>query len=64
MLCCARSQWLAASVLFCLAGIFRSNGVLLSGFILWGRMVQPVLDAKMVRLSTFHWHGSYLIILA
>ena len=51
MLCCARSQWLAASVLFALAGMFRSNGVLLSGFVLWGLNIQPILDGKRVRVT-------------
>jgi len=63
MLCCARSQWLAASILFALAGAFRSNGILLSGFILWGLMIQPILDGKRVRLSSLSSETTYTNIL-
>lgn len=48
MLACARSQWGTASVYFCLAGAFRSNGILLSGFILWGLLVEPFVTRKTV----------------
>ena len=48
MLACTRSQWVMASVYFCLAGSFRSNGILLSGFILWGLLVEPFLRNKTV----------------
>ncbi|KAG1810798.1 glycosyltransferase family 76 protein [Suillus variegatus] len=46
MLACARSQWAAASVCFALASMFRSNGILLSGFILWGMLVAPFLTGQ------------------
>ncbi|KIK95235.1 glycosyltransferase family 76 protein [Paxillus rubicundulus Ve08.2h10] len=46
MLACARSQWLSASVWFTLASAFRSNGILLSGFIVWNMLVAPYLSAR------------------
>ena len=48
MLACTRSQWALASVYFCLAGTFRSNGILLSGFILWGVLVEPFVRGRTV----------------
>ncbi|KAG9318884.1 hypothetical protein JVU11DRAFT_993 [Chiua virens] len=41
MWACARSQWFVASVWFALASAFRSNGIFLSGFLLWGMLVAP-----------------------
>lgn len=52
MLACAESQWAFASFYFCLAGVFRSNGILLSGFILWGMLVEPVVNARKVSRTT------------
>ncbi|KAG2072328.1 glycosyltransferase family 76 protein [Suillus decipiens] len=46
MLACARSHWAAASICFALASMFRSNGILLSGFILWGMLVAPFLTGR------------------
>jgi phosphatidylinositol glycan class V len=46
MLACACSQWTAASVCFTLASFFRSNGMLLSGFIVWGMLVSPLLTGR------------------
>jgi Gpi18-like mannosyltransferase len=54
MLSCARSQWFYASVYFALAGTFRSTGILLGGFILWGLIIDPFLHRKHVRL----WYPS------
>ncbi|KAF9467247.1 GPI mannosyltransferase 2 [Collybia nuda] len=48
MLYCARRSWARAAVAFALAGAFRSNGVLLGGFILWGLVLQPFLDTKRI----------------
>lgn len=48
MLHCARTQWFSASVCFALASAFRSNGILLGGFVVWGMLVQPFLDRKRV----------------
>jgi GPI mannosyltransferase 2 len=55
MLSCARSQWLAASIYFALAATFRSNGILLSGFILWGLIIDPFLHHKRVRFRILHF---------
>ncbi|KAG0708332.1 glycosyltransferase family 76 protein [Suillus ampliporus] len=46
MLACARSQWAAASISFALASMFRSNGIFLSGFILWGMLITPFLTGR------------------
>ncbi|KIJ68918.1 glycosyltransferase family 76 protein [Hydnomerulius pinastri MD-312] len=46
MLACARSQWLFASVCFAIASSFRSNGIFLCGFIVWGMLVTPFLSAR------------------
>ncbi|CAK5281375.1 unnamed protein product [Mycena citricolor] len=46
MLCCARAQYLGAALLFTLAACFRSNGFLLSGFIIWDLVAAPVLTYK------------------
>ncbi|KAG1724094.1 glycosyltransferase family 76 protein [Suillus paluster] len=46
MLACARSQWIAASICFALASMFRSNGIFLSGFILWGMLITPFLTGR------------------
>ncbi|KAF8917812.1 GPI mannosyltransferase 2 [Mucidula mucida] len=51
MLHCQRKQFVAATVLFTLAGFFRSNSVLLAGFILWGMIVAPFLANTPIRLS-------------
>lgn len=46
MLACARSKWAAASICFALASMFRSNGIFLSGFILWGMLIAPFLAGQ------------------
>ena len=46
MWACARSRWFCASVWFALASTFRSNGIFLSGFIMWGMLVTPYLSAR------------------
>ncbi|KAI6098965.1 glycosyltransferase family 76 protein [Pisolithus croceorrhizus] len=46
MLACARSQWLRASLYFAVAGVFRSNAVLLCGFIMWDMLVAPLLSGR------------------
>ena len=48
MLACTKCQWARASAYFCLAGAFRSNGILLSGFILWGLLVEPFVRERTV----------------
>ncbi|OJT06583.1 GPI mannosyltransferase 2 [Trametes pubescens] len=51
MLCCAKKQWLWATFCFMLASAFRSNGILLSGFILWGLVVEPLLESSKIRVG-------------
>ncbi|KAI6038483.1 glycosyltransferase family 76 protein, partial [Pisolithus marmoratus] len=51
MLACVRSEWLLASLCFATAGVFRSNGVLLCGFILWDMLVVPILSGRKDSLS-------------
>jgi hypothetical protein len=48
MLCCTRKEWVRASVWFALACMFRSNGIFLSGYIVWGLVVQPILQGHWV----------------
>lgn len=43
MLFCARSQWFHATVAFAMASQFRSNGVMLAGYIVWGLVVGPLV---------------------
>ena len=50
MLHCARKEWLSAASVFAVACAFRSTGIFLSGFILWGMLVEPVLARHKVRL--------------
>ncbi|KAJ7782962.1 glycosyltransferase family 76 protein [Mycena metata] len=52
MLCCARSRYFAAAVAFTLAAVLRPNGFLLSGFIIWGLLVRPVLDREPLPLRS------------
>ena len=46
MLFCARKQWLYAAVAFALAGAFRSNGITLAGFLIWGLLIAPLLERR------------------
>ncbi|TFK25487.1 GPI mannosyltransferase 2 [Coprinopsis marcescibilis] len=43
MLFCAQEHWLLAALAFCAATMFRSNGLFLAGFIIWGILIQPHL---------------------
>ncbi|KAJ7727668.1 glycosyltransferase family 76 protein [Mycena maculata] len=52
MLYCAKSSYFTASIAFTLAAAFRSNGFLLSGFIIWGLLIQPFLQHRPIYLST------------
>lgn len=54
MLECTKSRWFLAACYFSLAGTFRSNGILLSGFIIWGLLVDPFLTRKQVSHLTSH----------
>jgi GPI mannosyltransferase 2 len=51
MLYAAQEKWLLASFYFACATSFRSNGILLSGYIAWGLVVQPYLTG--CRVSVF-----------
>ncbi|KAH7923928.1 glycosyltransferase family 76 protein [Leucogyrophana mollusca] len=46
MLACTRSRWLMASICFTFAGMFRSNGLTLCGFIVWGMLIEPFMDGR------------------
>lgn len=46
MLYCARSQWFLATISFTLAALFRSNGVMLCVYVLWGLFGVPLLQGK------------------
>ncbi|KAI1789903.1 mannosyltransferase [Ganoderma leucocontextum] len=51
MLYCARRQWLFGAFCFTVAATARSNGIFLCGFLLYGLVVEPVLDHRKVRPS-------------
>lgn len=53
MLLCTRAEWTLAAICFAIAGVFRSNAILLSGFILWGLSIEPVILHKKVAALTF-----------
>lgn len=46
MLACAQGRYQAASLAFTLTTVFRSNGVVLGGFILWDLVVEPVIVTR------------------
>ncbi|KAJ7497142.1 glycosyltransferase family 76 protein [Mycena latifolia] len=50
MLYCATERYFPAALAFTAAAAFRSNGFLLSGFIVWGLLVQPFLQRRPVSL--------------
>ncbi|TDL24179.1 glycosyltransferase family 76 protein [Rickenella mellea] len=51
MVQCVDKQWLRASLGFAVAGAFRSNGVFLGGFLIWGMLVDPILLRQKAKLS-------------
>ena len=53
MWACARSRWFSASVWFALASAFRSNGIFLSGFLMWGMLVEPYLSSRRDLVSVY-----------
>lgn len=53
MWACARARWFSASVWFALASAFRSNGIFLSGFIMWGMLVAPFLSDRKDLVSVY-----------
>lgn len=48
MLACAEEKWVRASTYFALAGMFRSNGMLLAIFIVWGMVVAPLFRLEVI----------------
>ncbi|KAL0956090.1 hypothetical protein HGRIS_002258 [Hohenbuehelia grisea] len=46
MLLATRERWLGAACCFAIAASFRSNGILLAGFILWGMLVEPFMRTR------------------
>ena len=40
----ARKQWNAAAISFIAASAFRSNGILLAGFLIWDMIVDPLVQ--------------------
>lgn len=59
MLYSAQKRWLMASLLFALAGMFRSNGVLLGGFLIWGMLVEPIITRRPVCVDTTIFSASH-----
>ncbi|KAJ7078921.1 glycosyltransferase family 76 protein [Mycena belliarum] len=53
MLYCATAHYLPAALAFTLAAAFRSNGFLLSGFIVWSMLVQPFLQHAHPRIDAW-----------
>ncbi|KAI0324191.1 mannosyltransferase [Cubamyces sp. BRFM 1775] len=45
---CAHKQWFFATCCFALASTFRSNGILIAGFVLWGLVVEPLLTHRKI----------------
>lgn len=43
MLFASKRRYYAASIMFTLATLFRSNGLILSGYIAWGLLLEPIL---------------------
>ncbi|KIP08294.1 glycosyltransferase family 76 protein, partial [Phlebiopsis gigantea 11061_1 CR5-6] len=48
MLCCARTEWLHATLFFAVASTFRANGLMLAGYVIWGMVVEPLLERARV----------------
>ncbi|KAH7108137.1 GPI mannosyltransferase 2 [Auriculariales sp. MPI-PUGE-AT-0066] len=62
MLFCVRKQYLAGSVAFTIAAAFRSNGMVLGGFIAWPTIVEPILETmSLYPLFTFKSIGMGLL---
>ncbi|KAI0740196.1 GPI mannosyltransferase 2 [Earliella scabrosa] len=51
MLHCARGNWFYAAVAFLTAGAFRSNGIFLCGFLIWGMIVEPLLARRKIHVG-------------
>ena len=46
MLACARKRYLFASLIFSLAAVFRSNGVMLALYVPWSLLIDPLLRSS------------------
>ncbi|TFK48040.1 mannosyltransferase [Heliocybe sulcata] len=64
MLASLRSRYLHAAAFFAVATTFRSNGVLLAGYIVWPVLVQPLLRHERPRLGTLGYAASLSLIVA
>lgn len=53
MLYCAQEEWLRATIMFFISGMFRSNGVMLAGFLVYGMMVDPFIRERKVNIAPF-----------
>ncbi|KAG5646289.1 hypothetical protein DXG03_003886 [Asterophora parasitica] len=50
MLFAARQSWLLATLCFTLAAAFRSNGIVLAGYLVWGLVAHPFLTHRNISL--------------
>ncbi len=48
MLFAERQRFSLAAMFFALATTFRANGILLSGYIIWGMIVLPLIQCRKV----------------
>ncbi|KAJ7647488.1 glycosyltransferase family 76 protein [Roridomyces roridus] len=54
MLYCAKFRYVAAAIAFALAATFRANGILSSGFIFWGLVIEPFLQRRQACWPSVH----------
>ena len=54
ILCSAKAEWLNATLFFAVASTFRANGFILAGYIIWGMVVEPLLERTHVFTSLFN----------
>ncbi len=59
MLHCAHGNWITATLSFIIASAFRSNGIFLSGFLVWGLVVEPLINRRKVSLSLSSTSGPF-----
>ena len=58
MLACARAHYRRASLYFCAAAAFRSNGVLLALYVPWSLLIDPFLRSSTLPRPTVVFHAS------
>ncbi|PVF97465.1 mannosyltransferase [Serendipita vermifera] len=51
MLYSSRRMWLKATLMFSVASLFRSNGVILSGYIIWGILLEPLRRTRIISIT-------------